>query len=219
MSTDALLSPPGDEAVKRNAVRKELGVSVAGIVLAAGRATRMGGSKVLLPIGGRPMVQHVVEASLASKTTQTVLVVGHDAEAVAKTAEAWPVSVTVNRDYAEGMSTSLRAGLLAADPGCDGALFLLGDQPFVTSALLDALIEEFARSRKAVVRPLVGARPANPVLVRADLFPEILEEYGDVGARRVIERHSGDICLLPVSDQHLCVDIDSPEEYEQERNA
>lgn len=198
---------------------EEGGVSVSGIVLAAGRATRMGGHKLLLPIGGLPMLHRVVEASLNSRAAQTVLVVGHDAEAILEAMEGWPVTVVVNPDFAAGMSTSVRAGLLAVDPACDAALFLLGDQPFVTAGLLNTLIEHFAQSGKSVIRPSVGTHPANPVLIAAELFPEVLQERGDVGARRVLERHASEVLLVPVDDPHVCVDIDSPEEYEEEKDA
>jgi molybdenum cofactor cytidylyltransferase len=205
--------------VRRESATRDVGVCVCGVVLAAGRASRMGGHKVLLPIGGRAMVQRVVEASLESLASQTIVVVGHDAPAVLQAIEGRPVVTVVNPDYAAGMSTSLHLGILAADPACDAVVVLLADQPFVTAALIDALIERFALCRSPVVRPLAGTQPANPVLLSAELFPEILEERGDVGARRVVERHADQVCLVPVVDPHLCADIDSPAEYEREKDA
>ena len=192
---------------------------VSAVVLAAGRATRMGGSKLLLPVGGRPMVQRVIDASLGSKASETIVVLGHEAEAVAEVLAARPVTIVVNVDYAEGMSTSLRAGLAAVDPAADGAIILLADQPFVSSALIDSLIERFADCDKSVVRPSSGGRPTNPVLIGATLFPELAEERGDVGGRRVIERRADDVCLVPVDDPHELLDLDSPHEYEKERDA
>ena len=193
--------------------------SVAAVVLAAGRATRMGGAKMLLPVGGRPMVQRVVDASLDSKASQTIVVVGNEAEKVSEALAGRPVTVVVNPDYADGMSTSLRAGLMAVDPTADGAIILLGDQPFVSSALLDGLIDRFACCAEHVVRPSVGGRPGNPVLVSAALFPELAEERGDVGGRHVIERRADEVCMVPVDDPHELVDIDSPPEYEEEKDA
>lgn len=193
--------------------------SVAAVVLAAGRATRMGGAKLSLPVGGRPMVQRVVDAALGSKAAPIIVVLGGDAEAVTQALAGRPVSVVVNPDYTDGMSTSLRAGLSAVDPGADGAVVLLGDQPFVSSALIDALIDAFATSGRPVVRPSLAGRPANPVLVAAELFPEIAAERGDVGARNVVARHAGDVCLIPVDDPRELADIDSPQEYEKEKGA
>ena len=133
---------------------------IAAIVLAAGCATRMGSQKVLLEIGGRSLVQRVVDAALGSRAAETIVVVGHEAEAVRSQLTERAVTVVENPEYAQGMSTSLRAGVRAAE-GCDGALVLLGDQPFVTSGLLDRLIEMFAETGSAVVRPVVATRPVN----------------------------------------------------------
>jgi molybdenum cofactor cytidylyltransferase len=192
--------------------------TVAAVVLAAGRATRMGGGKLLLPIGGRPMVQRVVDAALASKVAQTVVVVGSQAEEVRRILEDRPVTIVENQDYADGMSSSLRAGLAAVDPGCGGVLILLGDQPFVGPALIDALVDRFAACGKAVVRPVADGRPGNPVLVGVALVPELLAEKGDVGGRRVVGRHADDVCLVTVDDPRELADIDSPQDYEKERD-
>lgn len=204
--------PDGDEA--RPAARA---VRVTGVVLGAGRATRMGGSKLLRPVGGQPMVARVVDAALASGLAETVVVVGHEADEVRDVLRGRAVRVVLNPDFADGMSTSMRAGLRAVGPGCDAVMFVLADQPFVTAALLDLLIGEYAASGKAVVRPEVRGRPAHPVVVGAALFPELLAESGDRGGRRVIERHAADLRLVAVEDARLCIDIDSPEEYERVR--
>ena len=197
--------------------RRAAKVSVSAVVLAAGRATRMGAQKLLLPLGGRPMVCWVVDAALGSKATETIVVVGHEAGLVAEALQGRPVTVVPNADYAEGMSTSLKAGVRAAGKACDALVFLLADQPFVTSALLDRLIDRFAETKYAVVRPLLGNRPANPVLMSAALFPEILAQRGDLGGREILKRHAGEICLVPANDPRLVTDIDSPADYEAAR--
>ena len=147
-----------------------------------------------------------------------MVVVGHEAGPVADDLEGRPVTVVVNPEYEAGMSTSLQAGVRAAG-ACDAAVFLLGDQPYVTAALLDRLIERFAETGKSVVRPLAGARPANPVLLSAALFPEILEQRGDVGGREIVERHLADTCLVPLDDPRVVVDIDTPQDYEAARES
>lgn len=188
-------------------------VTVSAVVLAAGLATRMGRQKLLLPLGGRPMVWWVVQAALGSKATETIVVVGHDATEVTEALDGHSVTVVPIPDYGEGMSISLQAGVRAAR-ACDAAIVLLGDQPFVTSALLDCLIDRFAETRKGVVRPVVGSRPANPVLMSAALFPEVFEQRGDVGGRKIVERHSQEVCLVPIDDPRLVADIDTLEDYE-----
>lgn len=192
-------------------------VAVSAVVLAAGRATRMGGGKLLLPVDGRPMVRCVVDAALASGVAEVIVVLGHQADDVREVLADMPVTVVVNPDFAYGMSTSLRAGLGAVDPAANGVVILLADQPFLTSALIDTLIERFASTGKAVVRPSVAGKPANPVLVSSALVPELVAEEGDIGGRRVVGRHAADVCLVPVEDPHELVDIDSPGQYEKAR--
>ena len=208
MSDPAPPRPDRRGAVPRGASR------VAGVVLAAGLATRMAGSKVTRPVDGAPMVARVVDAALGSGLDEVVVVVGHEAEQVSAVLRDRPVRLVDNPHYAAGMSTSLRAGLHAVAPGSDAVLFLLADQPFVSSALIDRLLAAFAAGGKPIVRPWACGRPANPVLFAARLFPELLREEGDHGGRHVVERHPDDVHLVEVDDPRLCLDVDSLDDYE-----
>ena len=190
------------------------GVSVSAVVLAAGRATRMGEQKVLLPIGDRSSVQRVVDAALGSKAVETIVVLGHEADAVQEALGERLVTVVVNTNYAQGMSTSLQTGVRAAGRDRDAVVFLLADQPFVTSALVDLLIDRFGQTGRKIVRPVVEGRPTNPVLMSAALFPEILEQRGDVGGREIAQRHPDEQCLVSVDDARTCLDIDTSDDYE-----
>lgn len=192
-------------------------VGVAAVVLAAGRATRMGMQKVLLPLDARPLVCRVVDAAVASAAAPVVVVVGYEAERVRAAVAERPVTVVTNDRYAEGMSTSLKTGIAALDDGVPAALFLLGDQPFVTAALLDRLIERYVETRSPIVRPEVDGRPATPVLMSAELFPEIEAQRGDVGGRLVVERHAGNVSLVPAAEARLAVDIDCADDYRTAR--
>jgi molybdenum cofactor cytidylyltransferase len=191
---------------------------VLGVVLAAGMGTRMGGSKVVRPVQGRPMVERVVDAALGSRLAGTAVVVGHEADGVRSILGDRPVRILDNPSFADGLSTSVRAALLAVGPDYDAALFLLADQPFVTAGLIDRLLTAFAATGKPIVRPEVDGRPGNPVLFSARLFPELLQETGDRGGRDVVRRHAGEVHLVAVDDPKACLDIDSLEEYERVRN-
>jgi molybdenum cofactor cytidylyltransferase len=195
-------------------------VRVAAVVLAAGRSSRMPTQKLLLRLGERSVVQWVVDATLASAVVETVVVVGHEAAGVRRELAGRAVTVVENPDHAEGMSTSLRAGLRllsGRDAACDGALVLLGDQPFVSPVLLDRLIAAFASTGAQIVRPSVGDEPTNPVLMGASLFPELMAQRGDVGGREVVARHRDEVHLVPVDDPRLGLDVDTPEDYEAAR--
>jgi molybdenum cofactor cytidylyltransferase len=190
---------------------------VVGVVLAAGMATRMGGSKVVRPVGGRPMVGRVVDAALGSRLAGTIVVVGHEAGSVRAILRDRPVDIVDNPAFAEGLSTSMSAGLLHAGDGYDAALFLLADQPFVTASLIDCLVDALAASGASIVRPVVDGRPGNPVLFAARLFPELLRETGDRGGREVARRHAAEVCLVTLDDPLAGLDIDSTEDYERLR--
>ncbi len=178
----------------------------------------MGGTKVVRPVAGKPMVERVVDAALESRLADTAVVIGHEADGVRAILEGRPVRLLDNPSFAEGLSTSVRVALLALGPDYDAALFLLADQPFVTAGLIDSLLEAFAATGKPIVRPDLDGRPGNPVLFSARLFPELMRETGDRGGRDVVWRHAGEVSLVPVDDPAACLDIDSLEEYERVRN-
>ena len=167
-------------------VIRRIEAPISAIVLAAGRSSRMGEQKVVLPLGGRPLVRRVVDTTLGAAVTETIVVVGYEAEAVCATLRDTPARIVVNADYALGMSTSLHAGIRAARPDCAAAVFLLADQPFVTATMIDLLISRFIAGGAWVVQPTVDGRACHPVLMSAKLFPEILSQRGDVGGREVI---------------------------------
>ena len=151
----------------------------------------MGSQKLLLPVNGRPMIERVVEAALGSTAAETVVVVGSEADQVRAALAGYPARIVENAGYEHGMSTSLRAGLAAARPDCEAVVFVLGDQPFVTRALIDEVIDRYSQSGSPIVRPAVDGKPSHPVLMGAALFSEILALEGDVGAREILARHPG----------------------------
>ena len=187
---------------------------ISAVVLAAGGAKRMGRQKLLLPFRGRPLVRWAVEAALGSKAGETIVVVGSEADQVSAALDGLPIRLVRNVDYAQGMSTSLKAGVKAARDGRDAVLLILGDQPLVSSTVVDDLIGAFVRTGKPIVRPLVKGRPAHPVLMRADLIPEILGETGDLGGRFILERRAEDVWYVQMDEEPIDLDVDSREDYE-----
>ncbi len=186
---------------------------VSAIVLAAGRGVRMGTQKLLLPLGGRTIMEKVVDVALASKVNEVIVVLGYRAEEVANVLAGKPVRLVVNQDYARGQSTSLIAGVKAACPEAAALMFILADQPFLTTALINRLIEVYQTSACLVTRPVFKGRPGHPVLLDASLIPELLTLEGDTGAREIVARYRDQVVLVPVTDGTMLVDIDTPEDY------
>ena len=188
---------------------------MAAIILAAGRSSRMGSHKLLLPFRGRPIVNWVLAAACASQADPVIVIIGHEAEKIdaALRAERWFLAIH-NPWYVEGMSTSLRIGLAATRKDVDGAIILLGDQPLVTAEIINAMIAESAREPDAIIAASYEGRRGNPVLFPRQYFAELDTSTGDEGGRSVLARHSEQVRLMEIDDALAGFDVDTPEEYQ-----
>ena len=189
---------------------------ISAVVLAAGRAERMGEQKLLLPLNDKPVLQWVLESALSSSLQEVTCVV-RDLKPVRQRITLahdrlhWLVNYAADR----GQSTSVIAGLWAIDPRSEGALFLVGDQPLVREDLIDALIERFEQSSALIVAPSFKGRARNPVLFRRELFPELLKLTGDRGGRLLIEKYKNSTDLVEWHQEMPFLDIDVREDYER----
>lgn len=186
---------------------------IGAIVLAAGSSERMGQLKQLLPIGERTMVAHVTAAVVALGLAQVVVVTGARAGAVAKALADLPVDIIVNDSWAEGMSSSMRAGLQALRPHIQAVLLVLADQPALTADLLQLLVARYRTTGAPIVAPVYRGQRGNPVLFDRALFPELLAVRGDHGGRALIDRYREQVEQVAVDDPAVIADVDSPEDY------
>jgi molybdenum cofactor cytidylyltransferase len=186
---------------------------IAAVILAAGRSTRMGGpNKLLAEIARRPLVRIAAEAALASRADPVIVVTGHQREEIEKALGAMPVRLVHNPDFAQGLGSSLKAGIAAVPAQADGAIVLLGDMPRVDAPLLNRLIAAFDPDRGAlVVVPTFEGKRGNPVLWSRRFFPDLMAIEGDVGARHLIGRYGEAVVEVPVAGEAAFVDVDTPE--------
>jgi molybdenum cofactor cytidylyltransferase len=185
---------------------------IAAVVLAAGLSSRMGANKLLAEVEGKPMVRHAVEAALASAAGSVVVVTGNNPEAVRQATGSPNAQFVDNPDFSKGLSTSLRAGLKALPPDCDGAIVLLGDMPGVSASLMDRLIAAFDPSEdRAICVATRHGKRGNPVLWARRFFPEMQALEGDVGARHLIGQYAELVCEVEAGDDAPLTDIDTPE--------
>ncbi len=186
---------------------------VAAVVLAAGRSTRMGGpNKLLADIARRPLVRIAAEEALASRAKPVIVVTGHQREQVENALAGLPVELVHNPDFADGLGTSVRAGIAAVPADADGAIVCLGDMPQVDAGLIDRLIAAFDPDQGAlVVMPTFEGRRGNPVLWSRRFFPDLTAIEGDVGARHLIGRYSEAVVEVPLEGKAALVDVDTPE--------
>ena len=189
---------------------------VAGLVLAAGRSTRMGDvNKLLLEIDGRPMLARVVDAILAAPVRPLWVVTGHQADAVRAALGEREVDFAYNAQHAEGIGASIRTGARALDPVTDGVLVCLGDLPDLRTASVEALLAAFAPERICV--PVHGGRRGHPVLFGRHFLPELVELAGDRGARGILKAHPNAVCEVPVSDAGVALDVDDAQQLARAR--
>jgi len=186
--------------------------AVAGVILAAGEARRFGAQKLLAPLGGRALVQHVIGAANASTLTDVVLVVGADADRIARIAMG-RTRVVRNPDYATGQASSLQAGLRAVASEVDAAVVLLGDVPGVTSALIEALIAKQRETGAPAVISHWNGRRTPPALLHRDLWPAAFALDGDVGMRDILA-HREDVAEIEVTSSLGALDdVDTSDDH------
>ena len=186
---------------------------VAALVLAAGQSRRMGqANKLLAAVDGRPLVSHMVDAALASRAAPVIVVTGHQAEELRAVLGDRPVELVHNPDYADGLSTSLKAGLAALPEDAEGVLVGLGDMPRIRGAQIDRLIAAFnPLEGRAICVPTVRGKRGNPVLFATRFVAEMSQIGGDVGARHLIGEHDDLVVEIEMEDDAALLDIDTPE--------
>ncbi len=199
----------------RTEPQPEKGRRVAALVLAAGRSTRMGAiNKLIAEIGGKPLVRIAAEQALASMAKPVIVVTGHERERIEAALAGLPVRFVHNPDYAEGLGTSLKAGIAAVPDNADAAIVCLGDMPQVDAALIDRLIAAFDPARGAlVVVPSIEGRRGNPVVWSRRFFNDLMAIHGDIGARHLIGQYAEAVVEVPVAGEAALTDVDTPESF------
>jgi molybdenum cofactor cytidylyltransferase len=190
-------------------VRTDGGQRVGAVLLAAGLGSRFeGGNKLLTPVDGTPLVRHAAETVLDAAVADVVVIVGHDRESVRDALSGLPVSFRANPDYAEGQSTSVRAGVEAArERNWDATVFALGDMPFVSPTSVDALLDRYARGDVSIAAAAHAGQRGNPVLFDSTHYETLADVRGDVGGRQLIEERE-DVALVETDDPGVTRDID-----------
>ena len=187
---------------------------IPGIILAAGRSQRMGKNKLLLTFRGKPILQHVIDTVLQTSLSPVILVLGFDSDAIQSQIDPGTSLVVENPDFTYGYGSSLQVGLKALNKPYIGAMFLLGDQPLVTSRTIETLNAAFQKEPDRWVAPLWKGQRGNPVITPAAWFNKIFALKGDTGPREHLKDSAANLKLINVDDRGVVFDIDTPEDYE-----
>jgi len=184
---------------------------VSGVLLAAGKATRMGGDKRFLPFRGIPLLQHAINAARSSLLDEVVLVTDTDLS----TRPGLDLSgcrVVADPSAARGQAEALKAGLQAAD-GPDGCMVLMADQPLLARETIDHLVWAFSQHPDFWIVPVIEDMQGNPVTVPAAWFPRLRALEGDAPARTLISARGLSLRLVKVNHPGPFIDIDTETQY------
>jgi len=184
----------------------------AGVVLAAGSSRRMGRPKQLLDFGGRPLLEVVVGRANDSQLDEVLVVLGAQLDEIRARIDFGRARIVVNQDHASGMASSIRAGLSALDADVEAAIVILGDQPD-GAGRIDRLLELERESGLPAAALSFGGLLHPPVLLRRELWGDLMALEGDVGCRAIIRARPELVARLDVDGMNHPVDVDTPEDY------
>lgn len=190
---------------------------ISAILLAAGKSTRMGKPKQLMPFGESTILEQTVDNFLGSEVGEVIVVIGHKAEEVREILAAKPVKLVVNPDYEQGMSTSIIIGLKAVDNQAEAIMLALGDQPLIDSRTINQVIDEFDKQGKGVAVPTYQGKRGHPVIFDMKYKGELLKISGDIGGKEIIRKHLDDVIEVAVRSEGICIDIDTADSYSSGR--
>ena len=185
-----------------------------GIILAAGEGKRMGKLKLTLPLGDKQLIEWVLQAVKLTPLDKYFLVVRPEDKDIIKIGKAWGAEIILNPDFRKGMSTSIKKALLKINTQeAEGFFLILGDQPLITSKIINKLIKSFSPGKEEIVVPYFKDKRGNPVLFDICWKDELMAVTGDVGGRVLIKAHPEKVKRVNVSDETILFDIDQEKDY------
>jgi molybdenum cofactor cytidylyltransferase len=188
-------------------------------VLAAGLSSRMGSPKALLPLEGRPLLLRILSEVLISDLDRIILVYGPKGNFIRQILQGITqnpkLDLVYNPAFRQGISTSIKRGLNKLRPETKGLMFLMGDQPFLKSSVINRLIKQFLKGSNHIVVPYYGQRTGNPVIFPNSFVTELQALEGDTGGRQVIRRHPERVLPVQIRPLRIGWDMDTPEDYEK----
>jgi molybdenum cofactor cytidylyltransferase len=188
---------------------------ISGVILAAGASSRMGQQKLLLPLGGEPLVRRVAREILAADFDDVLVVTGYEHASVIAALDGLAVRTVVNAEYATGMGSSFRTAVNALT-GSAAAMFALADQPLLTAVDYRRLLDAYRKEPARLITVRYGEVTAPPHLFDRRYFPELTQL--EHGARPVLQRHAAESVVLQFAPEQL-LDVDTPDDYERAKAA
>ena len=184
---------------------------LAAVILSGGASSRMGSPKALLAYQGRPFLEHLLEVAVHPQIGIRRVVLGADAEPIAKAIHLQADEIVINADWEKGQLTSIQAALRSLPPGTEGILLCLIDHPLISAALIQELVERFYKSDKPIVLPVYEGRRGHPLIFAATLYDELLRAPLETGARAVVWAHSREVEEVRTNEEGCVLNLNDPE--------
>lgn len=190
------------------------GLRCSAVVLAAGASSRMGRNKLLLPVGGEPLLRRTVRTVLAAGVQETVVVTGHQAREVMRAVIDLPVTLQPNLRHEQGQMLSVAAGVAALAQATDAILVCPGDLPLLeVDDLLELAAVFLAHPERSIVIPRHHGQRGNPILFAAAYAPEVAAGRKLVGCRKLAAQYPEETFWHDVGHERYTTDCDTPEDY------
>lgn len=189
---------------------------IGAMILAAGESKRMGEPKLLLPFGKKTIIETVVDTVVQSEADVVLVVLGSDAKKIEEKIKDQPLRTTVNPHFQKGMLSSVQWGFKELSDRVQGVLVCLGDQPSISTLVIDSVVRAYRKTGKGIVVPSYNKNRGHPVLIDIKYLEEIQNLSRDVGLRGVVYNHPEDTYEVEVDSPAVLRDIDNPADYHRE---
>lgn len=185
------------------------------VVLAAGLSSRFQKPKQLACIGGKTLIQNAVDVANGSKSDYVYVVLGSNSSEIMEKLNLGRAQVLLNKNYKDGLSSSLKTSVSNLPPDCTEIVLMVADQPFLSSRLIDRLINSLRRKKVFLASLAFKNEPRNPAIFSKRMFPILMKVRGDKGAREIVRKHRSDAILINIKDPLVFLDIDTATNLEE----
>lgn len=186
------------------------------IILAAGESKRMGEPKMLLPFGGKTIIEAVAESVVSSEVEGSLVVLGAEKQRIEEKIRDYGIKSVFNPDFQSGMLSSVQCGFKAVPEGTRAVLVVLGDQPRISSSIINQLIEAYNKTGKGIVLPVFEGERGHPVIIDIKYKEEVGNLSPEIGLRGTVYSHREDILEVEVDTPSILEDIDDETDYRRE---
>ena len=188
---------------------------ISSIILAAGQSKRMLlGNKLLLEKNNIPIIKTTLEKIKASKVQEIIIVLGKDSELILNKIKSPDLIVSINKNFNDGISSSIKNGIKNIDSSSLGVMICLGDMPLIKTSTYNKIIDAFYNYNNKNIIPCFNKnRKGNPVLFARSYFEKLMKIKGDEGAKKLIHNKPNDFIKISIPDRGILEDIDNEQQY------